>query len=866
MPEDRRRADPDDHLYGTSGPLDARIMLVGESWGEQEARQKRPFVGATGELLEQLLLESKLPPKSECFITNVVPRKPQDNEMFRFFTPTGVAKGTHMPDVRGLYPQPFVMQGVANVLKCIDEVKPEIVVGFGAYALWALTQSSFSVGDKEGYKVPTGIVDWRGSQLYIDRPWGRVPFMPTIHPAAVFETWPWRYLIKHDLSVRVRERRNRWAPPRRELKIRPTASEAVEVLQRLRLRAIAAPLELAVDIETRAGQIACIALAWNDRDAICIPLLCTERNDGYFPEHEEIAVVGLIRKLLTHRNVRVIGQNFLYDLQYLATDWLIKPRLYFDTMLAHHVCWPGGGNPDKPQATSGIQRKGLHALSSFYCDHHVYWKDEGKSWETWMPEEQLWTYNCTDAIKTFECAQELKKLIAHFKLEEQFAFQMEQANELALEMMLNGCAVNGEARVKAAVKLAESMEAYGHYIDGLIPRSVYPRKMKTKKKELPWISSPKQQMEIFYDILGVKPVLHPKTKKPTLGKEAVPILCKREPLVAPVLTKLVERRRVGKAFSTLIQATLDADGRMRCSFNPAGTETFRWNSSKNAFGNGDNLQNVSKGAGEDADEEATPDPMHFQLPNIRSFFVPSPGYELAEFDLAGADAQVVAWEAEDEDLKLAFRKGLKLHLKNTRDIYPHETRNLSDDEIKATDHNGGLYYRLKRMVHGTNYGGTPNGMAPRIGCEVRDIVEFQHKWFDLHPGIKRWHDRTAAGLAKHRSVSNKFGYRVLYFDRIEGLLPQALAWGPQSTVAIACLKGGVAIKKAYKRSHGLRMLLQVHDSLLVEYPISVRDDLLPRIKSTLHSVIVPYADPLQIPWSATTSRKSWADGEKVKGW
>ncbi len=242
------------------------------------------------------------------------------------------------------------------------------------------------------------------------------------------------------------------------------------------------------------------------------------------------------------------------------------------------------------------------------------------------------------------------------------------------------------------------------------------------------------------------------------------------------------------------------------------------------------------------------------LPNIRKFFVPDKGYLLVDADLVGADAQVVAWEANDEDLKAAFRAGLKIHIKNVRDLQPDETKQLSDAQLKATDRPGGLYHNAKRRIHGTNYGAGARTLAVKLRTAIALEERFQSAWFTLHPGIKRWHERTEHDLFTTRTIYNKFGYRIIYFDRVEGLLPQALAWPPQSTVAITCLKGMRQVEKAFPF---VEMLLQTHDSATFQIPLH-REDVLPQIVKAF-AVEIPYDDPLVIPWNVTTSTESWGD-------
>ena len=130
------------------------------------------------------------------------------------------------------------------------------------------------------------------------------------------------------------------------------------------------------------------------------------------------------------------------------------------------------------------------------------------------------------------------------------------------------------------------------------------------------------------------------------------------------------------------------------------------------------------------------------LPNIRAMFVPDPGYLIAEADLSGADARVVAWEAEDEDLKQAFRGGLNVHIKNVRDVFPDKVKGWSDEAIKHEDYPGGVYHDNKRAVHACNYGVTPHGLAPKLGWMVVECEHFQRNWFGLHPGIRRWQKRS----------------------------------------------------------------------------------------------------------------------------
>lgn len=220
------------------------------------------------------------------------------------------------------------------------------------------------------------------------------------------------------------------------------------------------------------------------------------------------------------------------------------------------------------------------------------------------------------------------------------------------------------------------------------------------------------------------------------------------------------------------------------------------------------------------------------LPNLRKLFIPDPGYVMCDADLAGADAQVVAAEAGDTELLALFKSGLDVHGENAKVIgFPRPM--------------------AKRFLHGTNYGGSARTMGASCGITLRKAQRAQADWFEAHPGIKEWHLRVEDLLRTKREVRNKFGFRRYYFDRPDGLLPEALAWIPQSTVAIAT--NHALIKLA--ADPDCTPLLQVHDSVVFQIP-EERADRLPEIVQGL-AVPIPYDPPLTIPFEWKASKHSW---------
>jgi DNA polymerase I len=243
------------------------------------------------------------------------------------------------------------------------------------------------------------------------------------------------------------------------------------------------------------------------------------------------------------------------------------------------------------------------------------------------------------------------------------------------------------------------------------------------------------------------------------------------------------------------------------------------------------------------------------LPNVRKFFIPDPGYILFDVDLAGADAQIVAWEAKDEKLKQAFRdhaagKGPKVHCVNAKAIFG----NLAGVEGTQEPY----YGRAKAGVHLTNYGGKAKTCAAALSVSVPAAEHFQRTWFTLHPEIREWQEAVQHSLDTTRSVRNPFGFVRTYFERMENLLPAALAWIPQSSVALIIDTAYCTISETLPE---VEILLQVHDSLVGQVPVSRWHILKPEIYKALQ-VVVPYDDPLIIPTGLKTSQKSWGEAKK----
>jgi hypothetical protein len=254
-------------------------------------------------------------------------------------------------------------------------------------------------------------------------------------------------------------------------------------------------------------------------------------------------------------------------------------------------------------------------------------------------------------------------------------------------------------------------------------------------------------------------------------------------------------------------------------------------------------------------------PADFSLPNIRKLFIPDPGKIIFDADLTGADAAVAAKECGGAYFE-AIKAGRKINVEILEYCYPEVFLRWKNapPELKDTVREP-AYTKCKNMHYGSIYVGSPRGISQAAAIPLPIVQRMQPWFFNLFPEVKGWHTRVQEQLYQTRGVKNAFGYRVVYFDRLDGLLPEAVNWICQSTVAIVCQRGSLLIRREFPE---IDLLLQVHDSLVGQVDIRKAPEVLPRLRSRLNSIPVPYQpDPLTIPWGMKASRKSWGDCQDI---
>ena len=262
-----------------------------------------------------------------------------------------------------------------------------------------------------------------------------------------------------------------------------------------------------------------------------------------------------------------------------------------------------------------------------------------------------------------------------------------------------------------------------------------------------------------------------------------------------LLDKILELRHIETLLSNFINVDIE-DERIYTSYSLV--ETGRLSSHEDELGRGSHLQNVP-GSNVSTEEEK-----QFHV-NVRKIFVADEGKVLIEADKKQGEVMIVAWLANELRMKEVFKSGGDIHRKNAGYIFRK-----SEDSVSSNER-----YLAKRMVHASNYGMGSDTMAAYCGMSKNEAQVAQKRYFEAFPNILSWQSKVREEVKKTRVLTNPFGRRRVFFDRMgEDLFREAYAFVPQSTLVDDVNKG--LIELFYKGEPRLEILTQTHDSVLVQ--------------------------------------------------
>ena len=327
------------------------------------------------------------------------------------------------------------------------------------------------------------------------------------------------------------------------------------------------------------------------------------------------------------------------------------------------------------------------------------------------------------------------------------------------------------------------------------------------------IASPKQLGEVLYNKLGLQGKKHSSGNFQT-GADVLEQMAEEHPLPE----KILEWRGINKlktTYTDTLLQQLDKNSRIHTTYDQANVNTGRLSS------NNPNLQNIPVRS-EDGQK-------------IRQCFIAKQGYKLISADYSQVELRLLAVLADVKALKEAFAEGIDIHTATAMKVF-----GLTKEQVTPT-----IRRNAKAINFGVIYGISQYGLAKQIDVTPAEAKKYIDAYFEKMPEIKVFMDKTIA-------FARKFGYVVTPFGRkcavpgINDKNKRIVAFAERAAMN-APLQGGAAdiMKRAMNNMFNAlnnsnfqsKMLLQVHDEIVVEAPENEVENICKLIKNVMEQAV-----------------------------
>lgn len=309
------------------------------------------------------------------------------------------------------------------------------------------------------------------------------------------------------------------------------------------------------------------------------------------------------------------------------------------------------------------------------------------------------------------------------------------------------------------------------------------------------LNSPKQLSEALFDKMGLP---HGKKTKSGWSTDAETLENLRQ--YSPVIDTILLYRTYQKLNSTYVEGLLKevgTDGRIHSTFNQTEARTGRLSSGE------PNLQNI---------------PVRTELGSrLRAFFTAAPGQLLADADYSQIELRILADISEDEAMQQAFRDGLDIHKATAAKVNGLPLEMVTPKMRSAA----------KAVNFGIVYGIGAFSLSKDIGVSVKEADAFIKTYLNNFPGVRTYMEKTVEFGKEHGYVATLYGRRrplpeLASSNHNIHALGQRIAMNtPIQGTAADIMK--IAMVNVYRRLQKenlqARLVLQVHDELIVETPV-----------------------------------------------
>lgn len=441
-------------------------------------------------------------------------------------------------------------------------------------------------------------------------------------------------------------------------------------------------------------------------------------------------------------------------------------------------------------------------LNSCYADLPYYKKEMREDTEV---------YNCKDLDSQFQCTEGLEDDVKRYGMWSLFQSIM-AAQPIVHKMARRGICYDLRACEEESIRLDN--------------RCAELLALMCKEAGDPFFNpnSPKQVMEILFNKLGVPKLYHKKTGRPTTEDDQ---LEKHKKI--PFVRWLLEYRHWSKMRSTYIPGEDELElidenyGLTHSSPKMHGTETGRF-----SWG------------------------IHTYPPEMRRIVVARPGYRLGYFDLSQVEFRVCIYASGDKLGRELLEAGGDIH-RRCASLWLKKP----ESEVTKTER-----FLCKFVVHGSNYGRSPQSVAEQFGISVAEAESIQDDILGQFIELNEWREAQVEHAYKNGFSINYFKRRRYYFNTPKNeVRRQALNFYPQSTSHDMLLLMYPSIA-AIENFHPI---LDHHDAIMGEFPIEAEDVVMPQLKEIANKEWLP---GLRVPADVKsgTSWKDFDDRQPIVKW
>ena len=341
------------------------------------------------------------------------------------------------------------------------------------------------------------------------------------------------------------------------------------------------------------------------------------------------------------------------------------------------------------------------------------------------------------------------------------------------------------------------------------------------------LQSPKQLGSVLFDHLGLSTGKKRSGGNYSTDSEELERLADQHPVIEPI----IEHRLIAKLRSTFVEGLRKAidprDGRVHTTFNQVLTTTGRLSSTE------PNLQNI---------------PIRSEQGNrIRSAFIAAPGHILLDADYSQIELRLVAHLAQDPAMMTAFNQHEDIHLNTACHIF-----DLPPDRITS-----GQRSIAKTVNFSIVYGISDFGLARDLGVTVKQAHQYIEGYNNEYPHVRSYLDQLIRNAYETGYVETLFGRRR-YLPELQSANRNLRQFGEraamntpiQGTAADLIKMAMVRVQSLFARENlKARLVLQVHDELIVESPLAEADQAALLLKTAMEEAL-----PLSVPLIAEVHR------------